>query len=148
MKICLACSAGGHLTEMLQLKEIYKKYDHFFLTFKREDSRELAKKEKVCFVKDTSRNPLNFIINFFQSLWILLKKRPDIIITTGAGVAVPTCYLAKGFGKKIIFIETFCRPTEGSLSGKVVYPIADLFLVQWKTQLKKYKKAIYGGPLF
>jgi UDP-N-acetylglucosamine:LPS N-acetylglucosamine transferase len=148
MKICLACSAGGHLTEILQLKESYEKYDHFFLTFERENSKDLAKMERVYFVKDPSRNPLDAIINFFQSLYILLKERPDVIITTGAGVAVATCYLAKLFGKKTIFVESFCRVEKPSLSGRLVYPIADLFIVQWKQLLKFYPKAEYGGQIF
>lgn len=148
MKICLACSAGGHLTEILQLKEIYKKHNHFFLTFKREDSKDLAKKENVYFVKDPSRNPLSIVINFFQSLWILLKEKPDVIISTGAGVVMAIYYIARLFRKKTIFIESFCRVKEPSLSGRLIYPVSDLFIVQWKPLLEFYPKAKYGGSIF
>jgi beta-1,4-N-acetylglucosaminyltransferase len=72
-----------------------------------------------------------------------------VIISTGAGVAVPTCFLGKFlFKSKFIFIESFCRIKEPSLSGKLIYPIADLFFVQWKNLLNFYgKKAIYRGSV-
>ncbi len=148
MKICIVSSTGGHLLQILFLKKIFDDYDHFFMTFKRQDSKELAKKEKVYFVEDPKRNPVKLLKNTFQTLHILLKERPSVIITTGAGVAIPTCYLAKILGSKVIFIEDFCRTHDLSLSGKLVYPIADLFLVQWKMLSKEHNKAIYGGPVF
>ncbi|MFQ6137008.1 MAG: PssD/Cps14F family polysaccharide biosynthesis glycosyltransferase [Candidatus Hydrothermarchaeales archaeon] len=147
LRICLASSAGGHLTELLQLKEVVDGHDHFFVTFKREDTEDFD--EEVYFIVDPKRNPLKLIKNFVQSLKIVAKERPDVIITTGAGVVVPLCYIGKLFGAKIIFIESFARITSRSLSGAVVYPIADLFFVQWESMLTKYgKKAIYGGSVF
>ena len=148
MKICLTCSTGGHLLQLLQLKKIYSKHSHFFLTFKRPMSKSLAKQEKVFFVKDPGKNPINLLINIFQSLSIFIQQQPDILISTGAGVAVPICYIAKFFGKKVIFIESFSRVQEPSLSGIFVYPMADLFIVQWRQLLKFYKRAKYGGSIF
>lgn len=148
MKICIACSTGGHLLQLFQLSQIYSRYNHFFLTFKRPMSANLAKKEKVFFVRDPGKNPFNLLINIFQSLLIFIKHRPDIIISTGAGVAVPICYFAKLSRKKVIFIESFSRVKDPSLSGTLVHPIADLFIVQWRPLLKHYKKAVYGGSIF
>lgn len=149
LKICLVCSAGGHLTEITHLEKCYSKYPHFFITFKRIDTIELSRHERVYFVDDTERNPKRFINCLIQSLRILIKERPDVVISTGAGVAIPACYLAKILLKsKIIFIESFCRIEEPSLSGRIMYPVADMFLVQWKSILKKYgKKAIYRGAI-
>lgn len=148
MKICIACSAGGHLTEVLFLKDLFNKYDHFFVTFKRQDSIELSKKEKVYFIEDPKRNPIKLFKNIFQSLFIFLKEKPSLVISTGAGVVVPFCYFAKLFGSKIIFIESFCRTDIPSFSGKMIYPIADLFFVQWKMLSQKYgKKAIFAGQV-
>ncbi len=147
LKICMASSAGGHLTELLQIKEIVEGYDSFFVTFKREDTEGFD--EKLYFIEDPKRNPFKLFKNFFQSLKIIIKERPDVIITTGAGVVVPLCYIGTVFSAKIIFIESFARITSRSLSGFFVYPIADLFFVQWKSVLSKYgKKAIYGGSVF
>lgn len=109
---------------------------------------ELKKNEKVYFVEDPSRNPIKFLKCLFQTFCILKKEKPKVIISTGAGVAVPACFLGKLFFKsKIIFIESFCRIEEPSLSGKLIYPISDLFLVQWKKLLKFYGKAIYRGSV-
>jgi UDP-N-acetylglucosamine:LPS N-acetylglucosamine transferase len=148
MKICLACSGGGHLNELLQMKTVFGKYPHYFVTFERPNSLELAKKEKTFFVECPKRNLLKFIKNFFQSLKIFLKEKPDLVVSTGADAAVATCLIAKLFGKKIVFIESFARVKELSLSGKIIYPFADLFLVQWKQLTNKYRKAVYGGSVY
>lgn len=147
MKICFASSAGGHLTEILQITGIGKRHDAFFLTYEAENSKNL--KYRTYFIENVTRNPATLIKNAIQTIRILLKERPDIIISTGAGVAIPACYFGKVLGSKIVFIETFCMPTKGSLSGRLAYPIADRFLVQWKDQLKNYgKKAEYVGSVF
>ncbi len=147
LKICMASSAGGHLTELLQVKEVVEGYDSFFVAFKREDTEGFD--EKLYFIEDPKRNPFKLFKNFFQSLKIIYQERPGVIITTGAGVVVPLCYIGKIFGAKIIFIESFARITSRSLSGVFVYPIADLFFVQWESVLTKYgKKAVYGGSVF
>jgi len=143
MKVCIAASAGGHLTEVLQLKKAFRKYPHFFVTFKREDVDRLSN-EKVYYIKDPKRNLFKLFYNLFRSLKIFLKERPNVIITTGAGVVVPICYVAKIFKSKIIFIESMAAIYKPSLSGRFVYPISDLFVVQWKNLLKYYPKAIYG----
>lgn len=145
MKICIACSSGGHLTEVLQLRSIFQKKKHFFVTFRRIDSEELAKNEKVFFIADPKRNPFALFTNFFQSLRIFLREKPDVVISSGAGVAVPICYIAKLFGKKVIFFESFCRLGGKSFSGRLVYPIADLFFVQWPEMQKYYPKAKVGS---
>ena len=148
MKICLTCSPGGHLLQILQLEKVYSKYDHFFLTFKELTTEDLEKKEKVYFIKNPKRSILDTFISFFQSLLIFLKEKPDIIISTGAGVTIPVCYLAKLFMKKIIYIESFSRVKFPSLAGKLGYFVSDLFIVQWKPLLKFYKNAKYGGTIF
>jgi UDP-N-acetylglucosamine:LPS N-acetylglucosamine transferase len=143
MKVGIAASAGGHLTEVLQLKKAFRKYPHFFVTFKREDVDRLSN-EKVYYIKDPKRNLFKLFYNLFRSLKIFLRERPNVIITTGAGVVVPICYVAKIFKSKIIFIESMAAIYKPSLSGRFVYPISDLFVVQWKNLLKYYLKAIYG----
>ncbi len=148
MKICLACSAGGHLSEMLNLEQFYRKHEHFFLTFKRADSESLARRERVRFVLRPGRNPVNTIINFAQSFLVFLKEKPDIVVSTGADAALATCWIAKLFGRKVVYIESFCRPYKPSVTGRLVYHIADLFIVQWKGVHKFYPKAKFGGWIF
>jgi len=147
LKICLACSVGGHLEQIMKLHNFYERHDYYFLTFYRKFIHNLVKKEKVYFLKDPSRNPIAMFINIFQSFLVFLREKPDVIISTGAGVAVPTCYIGWFFRKKVIFIEDWCVVDKPSLSGRLVYPIAHLFLVQWKQLLKYYTKAVYKGSL-
>ena len=148
MKICLACSSGGHLSEMMELKEIYGRYNHFFVTYRSADTIELAEKEKVHFLVNPRRHPILTILNILQSFKRFIKEKPDIVLTTGAGVALPMCYIAKLYRKKIIFIESFCRVEKPSLFGRLIYPIANLTIVQWEPLLEYYKEANYGGPIF
>lgn len=154
MKICIVSSVGGHLEEMNKLLPIISKYDYFYITFKGIGyTKDLPSKVYLVTNPDL-RNPKlgvrAFTENLFQILKILKKERPNVVITSGASIAFSVCYLAKFlFKSKIIFVETASRFNRPSLIGRVLYPIADLFLVQWKGVLKYYgKKAIYGGCLF
>lgn len=135
------------MTEVLQVEAVFKKYKHFFVTFKRKDIETKLKNKRVYFINDPKRDPLKFLYNFFQSLRIFLKEKPDLIISTGAGMAIMFCYIAKFFGKKIIFIESLAAVVAPSFSGRFIYPITDLFIVQWRKLLKFYPRAIYGGAL-
>ena len=148
MKACIAASGGGHLTEILQVKAALAGIPHYFVSDVRNNSKELAKSEKVYFLECPQRNPLKFLKNFWQSLNILLKEKPDVIVSTGADTAICTCILGKLLGKKLIFIESYCRVSEASVSGKIGYLIADKFFVQWKQNLKFFPKATYAGGVF
>lgn len=122
-------------------------HKRFFMTFARKQSEEALKNEKVYFIIDPKRDPMKLITNFRQSLSILKKENPDVILSTGAAAAVPSCFAAKMLGKKLIFVETLAAVNKPSLSGRVIYPISDLFVIQWRGLKKYYNKAIYGGPL-
>lgn len=147
LKVCIACSAGGHLMEAIEFLPALKNCKRFFVTFKRYQVKDMLQNEKVYFIADPKRNPKKLLQNFNQSIKILRKENPDIIFSTGAAAAVPICYAAKLLGKKLIFVETIAAVNKPSLSGRVVYPIADLFVVQWKSLIKNYKRAVYGGSL-
>lgn len=147
LKICLAYSAGGHLVQIRELAAFYKKHQYYFVTFDRYAIKGLDQKEKICCLKNPSRNIFYFVINFFQSFRIFLKEKPDVVISTGAGVALVTCFLGWIFRKKVIFIEDWCRVYKPSLSGRLIYPMAGLFIVQWEGLLKYYPKAVYRGSL-
>lgn len=147
-KVCLACSAGGHLTELVQLEEAWKGVNHFYVSDRRLNAVDLEKREKVFFVKCPRRNPIMLAVNFFQSFGIFIRERPGIVVSTGADTAIPICLIARLFGKKVVFIESFCRVKEPSLSGKIMYGLSDLFLVQWKQNLEFFPKAEYAGSVF
>jgi beta-1,4-N-acetylglucosaminyltransferase len=147
MKICVIASAGGHLTEVMQVKSAYSRYDHFYVTFDRKDVGGKLKGERVYFINDPKRNPVKFIRNLARSARIFAKENPDVVITTGAGMAIPFCYLSKMLGKKVVFIETLAAIDKASFSGRAIYPIADLFITQWKKNIRFYPKGVYGGTV-
>lgn len=149
MKVCLVGSSGGHLTHLYMLKQFWKNKDRFWVTFDKEDARSMLEGEKMypCYFP-TNRNIINLIRNTFIAIKVLHKERPDVIISSGAAVAVPFFYLGKLFGAKLIYIEVFDRIDKPTLTGKLVYPIVDKFIVQWEEQKKVYPKAINLGTIF
>ncbi|MCI8950928.1 MAG: UDP-N-acetylglucosamine--LPS N-acetylglucosamine transferase [Lachnospiraceae bacterium] len=149
MKICLVGSSGGHLTHLYMLKPFWKDKDRFWVTFDKEDARSVLKDEKMypCYFP-TNRNLKMLIKNTGLAWKILRKEKPDFIISSGAAVAVPFFYLGKLFGAKTIYIEVFDRIDHATLTGRMVYPVTDKFIVQWEEQKKVYKKAINLGSIF
>ena len=151
MKICFIASSGGHWEELMSLKEIAKKNDAFYVTEiggqVYEDNRE-----DLYLVKQINRREKYFIFNFikliFKCFSIIRKENPELVITTGALIAVPFSIIAKMYGAKIIYIESFARINNASLTGKIMYKYADMFLVQWKEMLKIFPKAKYVGGVF
>lgn len=149
MKICLVGSSGGHLAHLYALKPIWKNTSRFWVTFDKEDARSLLSEEKVYHCSfPTNRNIKNLFKNTFLAVKVLRKERPDIIISSGAAVAVPFFYIGKLFKAKTIYIEVFDRIDRPTLTGKIVYPVTDKFIVQWEDMKKIYPKSINLGSIF
>lgn len=154
-KVVFIASSGGHLAELLQMKKLFKYYRSYLITEKDSSTknvRELNITKKYYLLLSRRDNIVFFICknigNIGISLYIFFRINPDVVISTGANTAVPFCYIAKLFRKKIIFIETFAVSKRKTLSGKLIYPIADVFFVQWESMLKLYPKAIFKGSLY
>ena len=153
-KILFISSTGGHLSELLQLEPLFKKYNSYLITEKTKTNINLKNKyDNVSFLVYGTKDHLftyifKFLYNVIKSLVLYIKIRPKVIVTTGTHTAVPICYIGKLFGSKIIFIETFANSATKTLSGKLVYPIADTFIVQWEEMLKLYPKAIHAGWIY
>lgn len=151
IKVCFTASSGGHLEEISRLNQIAEKYDHFLITEKSSFSQNNFGKRKY-YVPQTNRKEIlfifKFIILFIRAFQILIKEKPDVIISTGALSTYPVCMVGKLFKKKIIYIESFARCDKPSLTGKLMYKHADIFIVQWKEMLEFYPNAIYGGGIF
>lgn len=150
-KICFTASLGGHLEEIAKLVELGNQYDIFLVTEKG-GFIELNFCKKVYHLSQINRKEILFIPKFikifFQSFYILLKERPKSIISTGALATFPICFFGKLMRKRVIYIESFARVDTASLTGKLMYRIADLFIVQWEELLKIFPKAVYGGSIF
>lgn len=148
MKICIVCSQGGHLTQSLQLLEAYSKYEYFFVTYHSIREEEIKKIAPAYFIENISTSIFRMVKASFNAFRILNHERPDVIISLGSEIAIPFFYLAKVFGMKTIFIESWSRINDGSLTGKLVYPVSNVFWVQWPQLLKVYgPKAQYKGAI-
>jgi len=148
-------STGGHLSEMLKLKSLFDKYDYHIITEKTKSNIKLKDKYsgRINFLIYGTKDymltyPFKLIANCFKSLYFYLKVRPDYIITTGAHSAGPMCLLGKIFGSNIIYIETLANKDTKTITGKMLYPFSDLFVVQWEEMLELYPNAVNGGWIY
>ena len=131
------------------LKPFWEKKERFWVTFDKEDARSLLQGEKMypCYYP-TNRSLKALVINTYLAFQVLRKERPDLIVSSGAAAAVPFFYLGKLFGAKLIYIEVFDRIDKPTMTGKMVYPITDRFIVEWEEMKKVYPKAINLGSIF
>ena len=134
---------------MYMLKPFWQDKERFWVTFDKEDARSLLKGEKMytCYYP-SNRSLKALMINTVRAFKVLKKERPDLIISCGAAVAVPFFYVGKLFGAKLIYIEVFDRIDSSTLTGRLVYPITDRFIVEWEEMKKVYPKAINLGSIF
>lgn len=147
-RICFVSSSGGHWEQLQKLLPLAEKYEGFFVTEKTQFDAPLAK----YFLRQTDLKdrwmPVKMLWNVGCTLRIWFIERPDFVITTGTMVAYPFYILSIIFRKKFVFIETFGRANMPTVAGKYMEKHSDLFIVQWESQKKYYKKAVYGGCLY
>ena len=148
----MVSSCGGHLMELLELLPAVQDHNFYIVTEKNNVSTNLLKQYKTHYLLQQERSNWMFFLKFFYnlvtSLYFLIQERPDVIITTGAGASYPTCKFGNWLHVKVIYIESFAKISETSLTGRKVYPFADYFFVQWKELQGKYPKATYAGTVF
>ncbi len=151
MRIIFGASSGGHLEQLMMLKPLMLKYDSILLTEKTEYGVKIDD-VKTYYVSQINRKefffPFKLIANACRSLVIILKEKPDVMITTGVLAMIPCAYLMKVLGRKLIYIESFAKVTSQTLSGKFLYKYADQFYVQWEEMLELYPNAIYKGGIY
>jgi len=149
LKVCLVGSSGGHLTHLYMLKPFWLDHDRFWVTFNKEDARSVLEGERMipCYYP-TNRSLKALLINSVLAWKTLRREKPDLIISSGAAVAVPFFYLGRLFGAKTIYMEVFDRIDKPTLTGRLVYPVTDRFLVQWEEMKQVYPKAINLGSIF
>lgn len=145
-KIGLICSPGGHLVEVLQLLEAFEDCPLFFLTYK---EKATLNRKNTYYVSNFAKNPFSLVVGIVKILLLFLKERPRVLFSTGAEIAIPSFYIGRFlFRTKLIYLECSAQVYNRSLTGKWVYPITDLFLVQWEPLLRQYgSRAKYVGGL-
>lgn len=132
MRILIVCSSGGHLTQALALNDWWGSQERSWVTLPTEDARSRLAGETVVEAHyPTVRNLPNLLRNFRLAHRVLKTERPDLVFSTGAAIALPFFVQARAFGARTVFLEPVDRITSPSLSGRLVYPFTDSFLVQW-----------------
>ena len=151
MKACFVASSGGHWEELMCLRPIAEEHDTFYVTEAGGQAKDSSLKD-IYLVPQINRRQKDFLWRFLKLMIstgkIMLREKPDVVVTTGALISYPFCLYAKLMGKKVVYIETFARVNDRSLTGRLVYPLADLILVQWESLLELYPKAKYVGGIF
>lgn len=152
-KILFPSSSGGHLAELFQLNKLFSETDYLIVTEELPINKKILEGRNHVFVRANGQNRnfkfwKNFFINWLLAFKILIRFKPDAIVTTGSHTAVPFCILGKLLGCKVIYILSFCRIDTRAKAADLVYPIADLFFVQWEKMKGKYPKSEYVGPIF
>lgn len=145
----IIASSGGHIFEMFCLRKFWENKDRFWVSFETADAKYLLKDEKEVYwaAHPTVRSIPNLLRNLVLAQRVLRRNRPDLIITTGSGVAVPFLWLAKPLGIPTIFVESITRITELSLTARMVKPVVTKMLVQWPEMAGKVPGIEYRGRI-
>ena len=154
-RVLFVSSTGGHLNELMQLKNMFNDYDFYIVTERMKTNNYLKEKykSKVSYLLYGTKDhmltyPFVLLANCFICLFIYLKFHPDYIVTTGTHVGGVMALIGKIFGSRVVYIETFANITTKTITGKLVYKFADIFIVQWESMLELYPNATYGGWIF
>jgi Oligosaccharide biosynthesis protein Alg14 like len=148
-KVLLVASSGGHLLQLLQLADLWPRERRHWVSFRKSDAVSLLAGERVTWAHHpTNRNLPNLLRNFAVALPLLRQGDVAAVVTTGAGVAVPFALAGRLLGVNVVYIESMARITSPSLTGRLVYPFADTFIVQWPSLLRFFKRALCLGTVF
>jgi UDP-N-acetylglucosamine:LPS N-acetylglucosamine transferase len=148
VRVLLVCSSGGHLIQLHNLRPWWERHQRLWVTFDKLDSRSLLAGERVEWAHHpTTRNLPNLLRNL-RLAWRLLRSfRPQVVVSSGAGVVFPFFLLARLLGAKTVYVEVYDRIDSATMTGRLCYPISDLFLLQWEEQRRRYPKGVVIGSL-
>ncbi len=147
-RVLLIASNGGHLAQLLALEGFWRHRQRRWVSFDRPDAVAALRGEQVTWAyHPTTRHPWNAVRNTWLAVTDLLGARPDVIVTTGAGVAVPFFLVARLFRIRTVFIEVIDRIDSPTLSGRLCYRLSDAFCIQWEEQRRSYPEATLIGPV-
>jgi beta-1,4-N-acetylglucosaminyltransferase len=147
-RVLLVASSGGHLLELLSLRGAWSGQERTWVTFRQPDAVELLAGERTLWAHyPTNRSIRNLVLNLGMAWRVLRRERPDAVISTGAGVAVPFLWIARLLGITTIYVESLTRIRELSLTGRLIYPVVDRFYVQWRELAERYPRTRYEGQI-
>jgi beta-1,4-N-acetylglucosaminyltransferase len=147
--VLLVCSTGGHLLQLVALREAWDGCTRAWVTFDKSDARAMLRGEPVHFAHGpTNRNIPNLLRNLLLAARLVSRLRPKVVVTTGAGVAVPFAWIARLRGARIVYVESFTRIDGPSLSCRLIAPVAARVYAQWPELAASYPRARYHGNVF
>jgi beta-1,4-N-acetylglucosaminyltransferase len=147
--LLLVCSSGGHLLQLLQLRELWGEHERVWVTFDKADARSLLAGERVRHAwGPTNRNVPNLLRNARLAARVLVEERPAALLTTGAGVAVPFAWAARLRGIPVFYVESLTRIERLSLSGRLIAPVAQQVYVQWPELAARSPRLRFAGNVF
>jgi beta-1,4-N-acetylglucosaminyltransferase len=148
--LLIVCSSGGHLLQMLELRDAWSGFERVWVTFDKSDARSLLREERVLHAYGpTNRSIPNLLRNLRLAARVLRRERPSAILTTGAGVAVPFAWLGRLFGVPTVYVESLTRIDELSLSARMIAPVANRLYAQWPELAQPSAGRVrYAGNLF
>lgn len=156
VRICLAASGGGHVRQLLDLQAVWSRHDHFFMTEDTALGATLAKSHRTYFVPHYAwgqtklgapmRMAMRAIKSFFRSASVMLRERPDVIISTGAGAVFFPVVWARLLGARVVVIESFARFEKPSLFGRLASPLAHHLVAQSALLADHYPRAEIFDP--
>ncbi|MFX0539167.1 PssD/Cps14F family polysaccharide biosynthesis glycosyltransferase [Ornithinimicrobium sp. Y1847] len=148
MKVMLISSPGGHLAQLLPLREALEGHEVIWVTAESPHTAELAERDRVEYTAyPTTRHVPNALRNLAKASRLLREDRPDVIVSAGAGVAAPFFLIAWQLKIPSVYIEVIDRISTRTLTGAMVYPFATRFIVQWREQARLYPGALVSGAL-
>lgn len=148
-RVLLVASSGGHLLQLRQLASLWPPDERCWVTFQRSDAESMLAGEDVTWAyHPTNRNTTNALRNLWLAWRLVRRDRPRAIVTTGAGVAVPFAVVGRLAGINVIYIESMARVGAPSLTGRLIYPVATHFFIQWPELKKYFPRASCYGTVF
>jgi UDP-N-acetylglucosamine:LPS N-acetylglucosamine transferase len=139
------CSPGGHLTELLELAPAFEGCDTQYFCYTGETTALLP---GATLVPNRPYNPWRYVTNFRHFWREFRRRRPVLLVSTGAEIAIPVFVAAKLLRIPSLYIECGAQVTQASATGRIVIRLADTFLVQWPELCAVYgAKAHYRGSL-
>ena len=146
-RILLIASPGGHLQQMLALKPAWGDLESRWVTLEAADTKFLLDPEARVFAHGpAARNIPNLFRNLRLAWKIVRAYKPDVILSTGAALAVPFFVVGRALGIRLVYVESFTRVHRPALAGRLVYPLTGAFFVQWPAN-SHHRRAIYAGSV-
>jgi UDP-N-acetylglucosamine:LPS N-acetylglucosamine transferase len=148
-ELLLVCSSGGHMLQLAALRDVWQDRSRIWVSFEKSDVRSLLAGERVVFAYGpTNRSVKNLLRNLRLAWQVVRLVRPKVIMTTGAGVAVPFAWIGRLRGARVVYVESFTRIEGPSLSCRMIAPVADRIYAQWPELAQELRRARYAGNVF